>query len=235
MPRKRSTNSTGSVSSANGFDGRDAELPTITEQPSVQLRATPPKQRPGLNPPGSDRPLFVFTSPHHNSSRGGDGGSSCAAAGIASPTSPAPLPSPAAVVPADALWYAGSMSRRQCEDAVRRGLSGCFLVHKGRSADAAYMICVNVRGVLSRLAVRSTADGFSVGETVHNTIDALVNSIRGSEIRCPPSKSHGSRMVAIGSPAPGGVLCPSSESYRMVKLAQPSLSLPFLPHYPSFC
>jgi hypothetical protein len=127
---------------------------------------------------------------------------------------PPPCPSSAAALPADSLWFAGTMNRRQCEDAVRRGLSGCFLVHKGasrhKSAGVPFVVCVNVRGVLSRLPVRASHSGmFAVGKTEYPTVAALVASIQGSEIRCPPSKSHGSRTVVIGSPAPGGFPFPA--------------------------
>ena len=55
------------------------------------------------------------------------------------------------------LWYAGDMGRRACEDAVKKASSGSFMVFKKSST--AFVVYVNVRGVLSKLTVKVTNDG----------------------------------------------------------------------------
>ena len=74
-------------------------------------------------------------------------------------------------------WFAGSMSKRDCEAAVGGGIHGSFLVREGSKGER-FVLCVNDRGLcldiylLYFIAVGSTFEIYAHGNTwrsVHNS------------------------------------------------------------------
>jgi hypothetical protein len=69
------------------------------------------------------------------------------------------------------------MSKRQCEDAVKRGPTGCFLVHK--KSTSVFVIYVNVRAVVSKITVKITDAGYTFGKESFPSMEAAVDAARG--------------------------------------------------------
>jgi len=131
------------------------------------------------------------------------------AAGVAASAGP--------IVDASQCWYAGKMSRRQCEDAVKRGPAGSFLVYKKSSS--VFIIYVNVRSVLSKITVKVTDSGYNFGRNIFPTMAATVAAARGYEIQGRSGKYE----VMLTWPGGGGEPFPHDER-RFTKRRDPAKS-----------
>jgi len=101
-------------------------------------------------------------------------------------------------------WYAGVMTRRECQQAVHGSGAGAFLVRRGRRG---FVLCVNDHGTVVNYEIAQTERGYILGDAAYGKLHSVIAALRATPIFGKASR----RKLVLRAPARGG--CRITELY----------------------
>mmetsp|Transcript_31321 Transcript_31321/g.94089 ORF Transcript_31321/g.94089 Transcript_31321/m.94089 type:complete len:630 (+) Transcript_31321:358-2247(+) len=102
-------------------------------------------------------------------------------------------------------WFAGNLSKKQCEEAVKRGPPGTFIVQR-RNATT-FVVWVNVDGAVHRTPIKMTVHGFSYARQLFTSMEDVLEAMHGNTTKVRAGKHE----ILLTTPALGGSPFPSHE------------------------